>query len=201
MALQLDIVLAVVDYRLAPETQAPGAAEDGYLAFTYLTEHACEHGIVPDRIGLAGASGGGAPATATALMVRDRGDRRPAPLRPRLPRMGRCRAAVGPRQNLRTHLAHYLRRHLHGRNPSTRPPTTPKPATAGHAPRRPTGADPGQWSGRPIEVGTDHEDVGPRPVGAAVGLRQTVWSAKAAARFRRRAHAARRGGHPRLLDR
>jgi hypothetical protein len=32
MALQLDIVLAVVDYRLAPETQAPGAAEDGYLA-------------------------------------------------------------------------------------------------------------------------------------------------------------------------
>jgi acetyl esterase/lipase len=77
MALQLDIVLAAVDYRLAPETQAPGAAEDGYLAFTYLTEHAREHGIVPDRIGLAGASGGGAPATATALMVRDRGDRRP----------------------------------------------------------------------------------------------------------------------------
>ncbi|AGP53278.1 alpha/beta hydrolase [Streptomyces rapamycinicus] len=77
MALRLDIVLAVVDYRLAPETRAPGAAEDGYLAFTYLTEHASEHGIDPDRIGLAGASGGGAPATATALMVRDRGDRRP----------------------------------------------------------------------------------------------------------------------------
>ncbi|MFG2580827.1 alpha/beta hydrolase fold domain-containing protein [Streptomyces malaysiensis] len=77
MALRLDIVLAVVDYRLAPETRAPGAAEDGYLAFTHLTEHATEHGIAPDRIGLAGASGGGAPATATALMLRDRGDRRP----------------------------------------------------------------------------------------------------------------------------
>ncbi|MYU15415.1 alpha/beta hydrolase fold domain-containing protein, partial [Streptomyces sp. SID8361] len=59
MALRLDIVLAVVDYRLAPETRAPGAAEDGYLAFTHLTEHATEHGIAPDRIGLAGASGGG----------------------------------------------------------------------------------------------------------------------------------------------
>ncbi|OLZ62424.1 hypothetical protein AV521_42050 [Streptomyces sp. IMTB 2501] len=77
VALQLDIVLAVVDYRLAPQTPAPGAAEDGYLAYTYLAEHAAENGINPDRIGLAGASGGGAPATATALMVRDRGDRRP----------------------------------------------------------------------------------------------------------------------------
>ncbi|MFB8177210.1 alpha/beta hydrolase [Streptomyces sp. NPDC055966] len=77
MALRLDVVLAVVDYRLAPETPAPGAAEDGYLAYTYLTEHAAENGIDPARIGLAGASGGGAPATATALMVRDRGDRRP----------------------------------------------------------------------------------------------------------------------------
>ncbi|MFG3331302.1 alpha/beta hydrolase fold domain-containing protein [Streptomyces tendae] len=77
LALDLDIVLAVVDYRLAPETQAPGAAEDGYLAFTHLTKHAAEHGILPERIGLAGASGGGAPATAAALMLRDRGDQRP----------------------------------------------------------------------------------------------------------------------------
>lgn len=77
MALQLGIVLAVIDYRLAPETPAPGAAEDGYLAYTYLLEHAAENGIVPDRIGLGGASGGGAPATATTLMIRDRGDRRP----------------------------------------------------------------------------------------------------------------------------
>jgi acetyl esterase/lipase len=79
MALRLDIVLAVVDYRLAPETPAPGAAEDGYLAYTPLAAapNAAAHGIAPDRIGLAGASGGGAPAAATALMVRDRGQRRP----------------------------------------------------------------------------------------------------------------------------
>jgi acetyl esterase/lipase len=77
LALKLDCVLAAVAYRLAPETQAPGAAEDGHLAYTHLTEHAAELGIDPHRIGLAGASGGGAPAAATALMIRDRQDPRP----------------------------------------------------------------------------------------------------------------------------
>ncbi|MDF3288204.1 alpha/beta hydrolase fold domain-containing protein [Streptomyces sp. RB6PN23] len=36
-----------------------------------------EHRIDPHRIGIAGASGGGAPAAATALMLRDRQDARP----------------------------------------------------------------------------------------------------------------------------
>jgi acetyl esterase/lipase len=80
LALDLDCVLAAVVYRLAPETPAPGAAEDGYLAYTYLAEHATEHLIDPHRIGLAGASGGGAPAAATALMVRDRQAVRPCSL-------------------------------------------------------------------------------------------------------------------------
>ncbi|MFC5834493.1 alpha/beta hydrolase fold domain-containing protein [Nonomuraea insulae] len=77
LALSLDCVLAVVDYRLAPETPAPGAAEDGYLAYTHLGEHAGEHRIDPRRIGIAGASGGGAVAVATALMARDRQATRP----------------------------------------------------------------------------------------------------------------------------
>ncbi|WP_269857523.1 alpha/beta hydrolase fold domain-containing protein [Streptomyces sp. RPT161] len=77
LALALDCVLAVVDYRLAPETPAPGAADDGYLAYTHLCENAAEHRIDPHRIGIAGASGGGAPAAATALMLRDRQDARP----------------------------------------------------------------------------------------------------------------------------
>jgi acetyl esterase/lipase len=80
LALDLDCVLAVVVYRLAPETPAPGAAEDGYLAYTHLAEHAGEHRIDPQRIGLAGASGGGGPAAATALMVRDRHAPRPCSL-------------------------------------------------------------------------------------------------------------------------
>lgn len=80
LALDLDCVLAAVVYRLAPETPAPGAAEDGYLAYTHLAEHAAEHRIDPRRIGLAGASGGGAPAAATALMARDRHAPRPCSL-------------------------------------------------------------------------------------------------------------------------
>lgn len=74
LALDLDCVLAAVVYRLAPETPAPGAAEDGYLAYTHLAARAAELRIDPARIGLAGASGGGAPAAATALMLRDRRD-------------------------------------------------------------------------------------------------------------------------------
>jgi acetyl esterase/lipase len=77
LALSLSSVIAVVDYRLAPETPAPGTAEDGYLAYTYLVAHAGDHQIDPGRIGIAGASGGGGVAAATALMIRDRGAARP----------------------------------------------------------------------------------------------------------------------------
>jgi acetyl esterase/lipase len=77
LALRLNCVVAAVDYRLAPETPAPGAAEDGYLAYTSMLVHADDLGIDRTRIGIAGASGGGAPAAATALMVRDRGDAAP----------------------------------------------------------------------------------------------------------------------------
>lgn len=80
LALRLDCVVAAVAYRLAPETRAPGAAEDGYLAYTHLAGHAAEHRVDPHRIGLAGASGGGAPAAATALMARDREAVRPRSL-------------------------------------------------------------------------------------------------------------------------
>ena len=45
LSLSLDRVLAAVDYRVAPQTPAPGAAEDGLLAYTYLTGHASELGI------------------------------------------------------------------------------------------------------------------------------------------------------------
>jgi acetyl esterase/lipase len=77
LALDLDCVLAAVVYRLAPETPAPGAAEDGHLAYAHLIAHAAAQRIDPERIGLAGASGGGALAAATALMVRDRDDPQP----------------------------------------------------------------------------------------------------------------------------
>lgn len=71
LALSLDCVLVAVDYRLAPETPAPGAAEDGYRAYAHVCAHTADLGILPGRFGLAGASGGGAIAAATALMARD----------------------------------------------------------------------------------------------------------------------------------
>ena len=77
LASSLGCVVAAVDFRNAPQTPAPGAAEDGYLAYTYLDEHGGEHRMDACRIGRAGASGGGAPAAATALMIRDRRGPRP----------------------------------------------------------------------------------------------------------------------------
>lgn len=73
LAKELSAVVAAVDYRLAPEHQAPAAAEDGLSAYQYLLDHASDLGIDTARIAIAGASGGGAPALATAYMVRDRG--------------------------------------------------------------------------------------------------------------------------------
>ncbi|WFR67517.1 alpha/beta hydrolase fold domain-containing protein [Curtobacterium flaccumfaciens] len=77
LATTIEAVVISVDYRLAPETPAPGAAEDGLLAYTWTRENADTLHIDPQHIGLAGASGGGAPAVAAALMIRDQGLPRP----------------------------------------------------------------------------------------------------------------------------
>jgi acetyl esterase/lipase len=77
IAARLGCAVAAVDYRLAPENPAPAAAEDGYSAYCHLVGNAEELSLDGDAIGLAGASGGGAPAAATALMIRDRGARQP----------------------------------------------------------------------------------------------------------------------------
>ncbi|MET7645845.1 alpha/beta hydrolase fold domain-containing protein [Streptomyces sp. NPDC005426] len=69
----LGCAVVSVDYRLAPETPAPGAAEDGYTAYRWISDNAADLGLDPTRIGLAGQSGGGGIAAATALLIRDRG--------------------------------------------------------------------------------------------------------------------------------
>jgi acetyl esterase/lipase len=78
LVLEVGCIVASVDYRLAPEAPAPAAAEDGILAYRWLRSQAAALGIDEGRIALAGQSGGGGIAAATALMIRDQDE--PAPL-------------------------------------------------------------------------------------------------------------------------
>lgn len=56
---ELGYTVASVDYRLSAEHRFPAGIEDIYDAIRYLTEHAAEYGIDPDRIATYGGSAGG----------------------------------------------------------------------------------------------------------------------------------------------
>lgn len=66
-------LVASVDYRLAPETPAPGLVNDCYAALHWVGDNATDLGIDADRIVIGGASAGGGLAAGTALMARDLG--------------------------------------------------------------------------------------------------------------------------------
>ncbi|KAH8903243.1 hypothetical protein BR93DRAFT_918506 [Coniochaeta sp. PMI_546] len=62
-----------VDYVRAPEYPAPAAVNDCYAALEWLSAHAREMHIDPERIVVFGDSAGGGLAAGTVLMARDRG--------------------------------------------------------------------------------------------------------------------------------
>jgi acetyl esterase/lipase len=75
LADELGIVVAGVDYRLAPEHPFPAALDDCMDALAWLRDSADELGVDPDRLAVGGASAGGGLAAAVAQRARD--ERRP----------------------------------------------------------------------------------------------------------------------------
>lgn len=67
-----------VDYRLAPEAEAPVAAEDAIAAFSWAIEHAEDLGADPSLVGVGGDSAGGNLAAVVAQQCVRRGLLAPA---------------------------------------------------------------------------------------------------------------------------
>jgi acetyl esterase/lipase len=74
LAEHLQVVVAAVDYRLAPEHPYPTALEDAHAALRWLAE---QPEVDAERIALVGDSAGGGLAAALALRTRDLRDVRP----------------------------------------------------------------------------------------------------------------------------
>jgi acetyl esterase len=72
-----DVHVLSIDYRLAPEHEAPAAVDDAYAAFTWAGEHAGELGAIPDKIAVGGDSAGGNLSALVAQLARDAGGPQP----------------------------------------------------------------------------------------------------------------------------
>jgi acetyl esterase/lipase len=77
-ARELGLVVASVDYRLAPEHPFPAALDDAHTAWGWLQASAAALGVDPARVALGGASAGGGLAASLAQRLRDEGAVRPA---------------------------------------------------------------------------------------------------------------------------
>ncbi|NLA35209.1 MAG: alpha/beta hydrolase [Actinobacteria bacterium] len=68
------VVVAAIEYSLAPESPYPTALEECYGALNWLRSDDAGLSVDPDRIGIAGLSAGGGLCAALAILARDRGE-------------------------------------------------------------------------------------------------------------------------------
>jgi acetyl esterase/lipase len=72
-AQELGILIAAVDYRLAPQHPFPAPLNDCYAALSWLHGNAANLNVSPERLAIGGSSAGAGLAAGLALMARDRG--------------------------------------------------------------------------------------------------------------------------------
>jgi acetyl esterase/lipase len=71
---RLNVLVASVEYRLAPEHPFPAPVEDSHAGLAWINANAARFGIRRERIAIGGASAGGGIAAGLALMARDRAE-------------------------------------------------------------------------------------------------------------------------------
>lgn len=74
IALELDVTIVSVNYRLAPETNYQGSISDNYEALSWVYNKAKQLGIDRRRIAVMGESAGGGHAALLAIKARNIGD-------------------------------------------------------------------------------------------------------------------------------
>jgi acetyl esterase/lipase len=73
LCVRSDAVIVSVNYRHAPESRFPAAADDAFAAVQWIAAHAAELGGIPGQLAVAGWSAGGNVAAVACQLARDAG--------------------------------------------------------------------------------------------------------------------------------